>query len=331
MTVPALYPLLFEPKFQYRLWGGRRLGEWMGSALPADEPIGEAWVLSDRDGFSSVVAEGPLKGMTLTQLMTHRREDILGNQAVAHDRFPLLLKFLDVRQMLSVQVHPRDDQVGLIPKGDTGKSEAWIVLEADPQSRIYAGLVPGVTEADLRGLTKETAETHLPSFHPEPGQGVMIEAGTVHSLGEGVTVFEVQENSDVTFRLYDWDHVDPRTGRPRDLQVDQALACIDLEQGPIKPVIPSVETTAPAPRDWLFDDPHFQLWRQRGEAPFRVGFEGSARVLVCIEGGGEIQHGGPAVRLDRGGVALLPAALGACQFRPDGRACLLEIAIPDLP
>jgi mannose-6-phosphate isomerase len=317
--------------FQYRLWGGRRLGEWLGRALPGEGPIGEAWVLSDRDDHASVVADGPMRGTTLTDLMRDAPDRILGEQAVGRDRFPLLLKFLDVRQMLSVQVHPSDGRTGLIPQGDTGKSEAWVVLEAEPEARVYAGLKPGTTEADLRGLTTQTADDHLACFNPKPGQAVMIEAGTVHSLGDGVMVFEVQENSDVTFRLYDWDHVDAKTGRKRDLQVDQALACIDLGQGPVLPVNPAVEETAPTPREQLFDDPHFQLWRQRGETPFSVGAADRARVLVCVDGRGEAQWEGEGFALERGGVMLLPASVGACAFRPDGPVSLLEIAVPDRP
>jgi mannose-6-phosphate isomerase len=317
--------------FQYRLWGGRKLGGWMDRPLPGEDPIGEAWVLSDRDDYSSPVADGPLKGTTITELMERSRGDVLGAQARGHDRFPLLLKFLDVNQMLSVQVHPRDDQTDLIPKGDTGKTEAWVVLQADPLSRIYAGLKPGTTEADLRGLTTKSADEHLASFTPKTGQGVLINAGTVHSLGDGVMVFEVQENSDVTFRLYDWDHVDARTGKRRDLQVDQAMACIDVAQGPIEPVTPIVEETALATREQLFDTSHFQLWRRSAATPFEVGARDTARVLVCVDGEGAVEHDGRNYPLKRGGVMLLPAALGPCAFRPDGGSTLLEIAIPDRP
>jgi mannose-6-phosphate isomerase len=214
MTTDDLYPLRFAPMFQYRLWGGRDLGEFMNTDLPGDDPIGEAWILSDRADFASKIENGPLAGRTLTDLMRTRKSDVLGRQAARFDRFPLLLKFLDVEKMLSVQVHPRDDQTDLIPAGDTGKTEAWVVLRAKPEGRIYAGLKPGTTAQDLRALNADSADSHLASFKPEAGQGVMIEAGTVHSLGDGVMVFEVQENSDVTFRLYDWGHVDTRTGQP---------------------------------------------------------------------------------------------------------------------
>jgi mannose-6-phosphate isomerase len=331
MTPPSLYPLRFEPMFQYRLWGGRGLGEWMGETLPGEDPIGEAWVLSDRADHSSRVSNGPLKGTSLTELMTNAREALLGPLGEAHDRFPLLLKFLDVRQMLSVQVHPRDDQADLIPAGDTGKSEAWVVLEAEPEARIYAGLKPGATKADLRALSEATVDDRLTNFTPQAGQGVMITAGTVHSLGDGVMVFEVQENSDVTFRLYDWDHVDARTGRPRALQVDQALACIDLAQGPVAPVRPAVEETGPVTREHLFDDPHFSLWRRRGAAAFDVGAEDAARILVCVDGEGVVEHAGQDWPVERGAVVLLPAVLGVCAFLPSETVTLLEIAMPDRP
>ena len=328
MTEQALYPLSFEPIFQYRLWGGRKLGDWMSKPLP-NGPIGEAWILSDRNDHASTVTHGALKGSTLTDLMATSKAAILGASADRFDRFPLLLKFLDAKEMLSVQVHPRDDQADLIPEGDTGKTEAWVVLEADPKGRIYAGLKPHTTAEDLRTLTTETANDHLASFQPRVGQGVLIEAGTVHSLGDGVVVFEVQENSDVTFRLYDWDHVDPTTGQKRDLQVDKALACVDFDQGEITPITPAVETTAPVRREQYFDNRHFDLWRTQSAAPFEVGAAGQPRVLVCVEGGGHVQYGGEDYGLTQGGVILLPAAVGVCTFRPAASATILEIAIPE--
>jgi mannose-6-phosphate isomerase len=326
---PALYPLAFEPIFQYRLWGGRALGPWLNRPLPGDEPVGEAWVLSDRADHASPVANGPLKGQTLTQLMQQSPDQILGGLTGRFKRFPLLLKFLDVRKMLSVQVHPRDDQTELIPPGDSGKTEAWVVLEADPEGRIYAGLKPHTTAEDLRTLTARTVDEHLPSFRPEAGQGVLIEAGTVHSLGDGVMVFEVQENSDVTFRLYDWDHVDPKTGQRRALQVEQALACIDLAQGPISPVRPAVETPLPTKRETLFDNAHFHLRRIEASEPFDVGAPGEPRVLVQIEGDSALEHDEVDYPIGRGAVALLPASVGACRVRPLRPCTLLEISVPD--
>ena len=288
MTEP-LYPLRFDPIYHYRLWGGRRLANWLRTPLPGSGPIGEAWLLSDRDEHPSRVADGPLKGRTIAQLMEPSPKQMLGGLAPRFRRFPLLLKFLDVHEMLSVQVHPPDAKAELIPKGETGKTEAWVVLEAEPGSRIYAGLKPGATAADLRGLSTRTVNDYLASFTPLRGQCILITAGVVHSLGDGIVVFEVQENSDVTFRLYDWDHIDPKTGHPRALQVDQALACADFAQGAIEPVVPMVEAMPAAIRERLVDCPYFQLWRLCGVEPFGVGTADAPRVLVCIEGVGHVE------------------------------------------
>jgi mannose-6-phosphate isomerase len=329
MSPTLLYPLRFEPIYQYRLWGGRRLAGLLTPPLPGDGPIGEAWVLSDRDDHPSRVANGPLKGRTISQLLDQFPEQLLGKLAHPVSRFPLLLKFLDAREMLSVQVHPADTHTDLLPPGETGKTEAWVVLEAGPKSRIYAGLRPGATAETLRqALTSGTVADHLACFTPKPGDGVFIPAGTVHSLGGGVVVFEVQQNSDVTFRLYDWGHVDAQTGQPRALQVDQALACIDFAERAAGPVAPVVEVTAPVSRERLFDCEYFRLWRLRGHSPFSVGAAGVPRVLICSEGAGQMERCGTTYAVGKGEVWLLPAAVGACTFQPRGPVSLFEIALP---
>src|SRR5580658_6017411 len=211
--------------------------------------------------------------------------------------------------MLSVQVHPG---------GDAGKTEAWVVLEAGARSRIYAGLKPGTTEADLRrALTNGSVAGRLACFNPKPGDAVFLPAGTVHALG-GVVVFEVQQNSDVTFRLYDWDRVDTQTGQPRALQVEQALGSIDFLEGPAGPIAPVVEAAAPVRRSRLFQCEHFWLWRVRAQSPFAVGAVGEPRVLVCIEGTGQVEYGRAICAVAKGDVVLLPAVLGQCTFQPRG-------------
>ncbi|MGC1616752.1 MAG: type I phosphomannose isomerase catalytic subunit [Candidatus Acidiferrum sp.] len=329
MTEILLYPLRFEPIFQYRLWGGRRLADLLSVPLPGDGPIGEAWILSDRDDHSSQVANGPLKGQTIGQLMKHSPEQLMGKLAHRFRRFPLLLKFLDAHEMLSVQVHPSDAHTDLLPAGETGKTEAWVVLEAGTESRIYAGLKPETTADDLRrAVTNGTMADELVCFTPKRGDDVFLPAGTVHSLGDDVVVFEVQQNSDVTFRLYDWGHVDAKTGHPRALQVDQALACVDFADGTAGLVTPVVEATTPVERERVFQCEHFWLWRLRGQLPFTVGAAGVPRVMVCTEGAGQVEHGGATYALGKGGVMLLPASVGECVFRPSGAADVLEIALP---
>ena len=330
-TIPqvALYPLRFEPIYQYRLWGGRRLADLLPRLYLAG-PVGEAWILSDRDDHQSQVSAGPLKGQTIGQLLKQFPEQMLGRLADEFQRFPLLLKFLDVHEMLSVQVHPTKANKNLLPPGETPKTEAWVVLEAGTQSRIYAGLKPETTEADLRrALTNGTVADHLACLTPKPGDAVFLRAGTVHSLGGDLVVFEIQQNSDVTYRLYDWDHLDAKTGKPRSLQVDQAMACIDFAEGPVGRVAPVVEATTPVERERLFDCEHFRLWRLQGRSPFSVGAAGVPRVLVCIGGAGQVEHGGATYAVAKGDVFLLPAMIGACTFRPRSAVNLLEIALPD--
>ncbi len=198
-----------------------------------------------------------------------------------------------------------------------------------PQSRIYAGLKPGTTQDDLkRALASRTVANLLASFTPTVGDAVFLRAGTVHSLS-GLVVFEVQENSDVTFRLYDWDRVDPKTGKPRPLQVEQALACIDFAERAIGPVVPVLQATTPVRRERLFHCEHFSVWRCNGQSPFTVGAADVPRVLVCIEGAGQIEHGGDNYPVGRGDVVLLPAEVGACPFRPRKAVGLLEVALPE--
>jgi len=324
-----LYPLRFEPIYQYRLWGGRCLAGLLATPLPSG-PVGEAWILSDRDDHASQVADGPLKGQTIGQLLEQFPEQMLGKLVHRFQRFPLLLKFLDVQQRLSVQVHPREANATLLSAGETAKTEAWVVLEARPESRIYAGLQPGTSAASLTlAIETGTVEGQVAEFTPKTGDAVFLPAGTVHSLGGDVVVFEIQQNSDVTFRLYDWGHVDAKTGKPRALQIEQAMACIDFAQGVIGPVAPVFEATTPVNREKLFDCEYFRVWRLRGESPFTVGAADLPRVLVCIEGAGQVEHGHDTYDIRKGDVFLLPAALGACAFRPGEAVTLLEIALPD--
>lgn len=329
MSQIPLYPLRFEPILQYRPWGGRRLGKWLGVPLPGDGPIGEAWLLSDREDHPSVVADGPLKGQTIAQLMAEFPVQMLGNLAATFHRFPLLLKFLDAREALSVQVHPSDQQPGYLPAGETGKTEAWVVLETGAESRIYAGLKPATTPDDLSGSIEiRTLPDLLASFMPKPGDAVLLEAGTVHALADTV-VFEAQENSDVTFRLYDWDRVDAATGRRRSLQVDQAMACIDFTKGPLGPLVPVVEALRPALRERLLFCEHFGLWRISGDSRFVVGKAGTPRVILCIAGEGQIDHNRVSYELTRRDVFLIPAVVGTCVCQPRGTITLLEISLPE--
>ena len=326
------YPLRFEPICQYRLWGGQRLAELLGSPLPNGGPFGEAWLLSDRDDHASVFANGAFKGQTLPQLMLHSRVELMGRITQQFSRFPLLLKFLDARQMLSVQVHPGYTDNGRLPTDPQAKTEAWVVLEACATSRIYAGLKPGSTVETLRLVIAEgSVPDALTLIRPEVGDAIFIPAGTVHSLSNDVVVFEIQQNRDTTFRLYDWDHVDSNTGKPRPLQVDQALACIDFTSKGAGRIQAALETEQLPRREMLFNCEFFRLSRICGQVPFEVGEPGMPRVLVCLDGAGLIEHEGQAYSIRKGEVWLLPASVGSLAFQPDPVVILLEASVPESP
>ena len=328
MNEHALYPLRFDPIFQYRIWGGRGLGDFTGKALPDDGPFGEAWVMSDRDDLSSVVAEGTLKGVSLPDLMRNRHGDIMGSLSPIHPRFPLLMKFLDCCELLSVQVHPSDAQTDLLPPGEKGNTEAWLVIASEPDAVIYQGLKPGTTPEDFRAAIEDkTVQNFLPSFHPKAGDGIFLPAGTVHTMGGGLMIFEVQENSDVTFRLYDWDRVDAHSGKPRDLHIEQGLASTDFAQGVGKPVHP-IEEPGERNKELLFHCSHFRVWRTTGTDHRLVGLADEPRVLVCLEGSGQVDHDGIEYSIGQGDVMLIPAVVGKCTCKPSGPMTLLEIAIP---
>lgn len=323
-----MYPLKFDPIYQYRIWGGRKLENLLSKPLPKDDPIGEAWILSDRKDHASKVSEGELKGTTITELMEKHRYDIMGKMGDHFDKFPLLLKFLDCKEVLSVQVHPSDDQKEYIPEGNSGKTEAWVVLETSDESRIYAGLKKGTTEEDLKEAIKnKSLADRLHSFVPKKDDAVFIHSGTVHTLG-GTLVFEVQENSDVTYRLYDWDRTDPKTGKPRELQVDKAIACIDFDQVDVDPVKP-VKSETIKNAEKLFDNEHFKLWRIKSESKFEAGLKDQPTILVCVEGKGSMKLNNSEYTIDKGEVILMPASIGKLELQPQNGITILQIAIPD--
>jgi mannose-6-phosphate isomerase len=324
-----LTPFRFEPIYQYRLWGGRKLEKLLASPLPPDVPIGEAWILSDRDDFTSRVADGPFAGKSIQDLIQISPKGMFGDKADTLTRYPLLLKFLDAQEMLSVQVHPSDQHKDLLPPGERGKTEAWLVIESEPESSIFAGLKEGTTAEDIReGLATKTVANSLASFRPKPGDGLFIEAGTVHALGGGVVVFEVQQNSDVTFRLYDWDRVDAKTGKTRELHVEESLQSTNFSQGPVDQVTPKVLTTEPVLREELFTCEFFRTIRNQGSLPFTVGAPGALRSIVVIDGQGTLTHNEIAYPFNKGEVWLLPAEVGSVAVTPLGAVNVLEIELP---
>ncbi|MCZ2342921.1 MAG: class I mannose-6-phosphate isomerase [Bacteroidales bacterium] len=326
-----LYPLRFEPIFQTNLWAGRRL-PGLFHRPDVTDPIGEAWVLSDVDGHPSRVTNGLLAGQTLRELLTTFGPRLVGPARLPNGRFPVLLKFIDAAQELSVQVHPNDAQARQKRPTGAGKTEAWVILDADPEtSRIYAGFRDGVREETFRAaLATRTTPDTLHAFSPQRGDCVFLPAGTVHAIGANVLLFEIQQTSDITYRLYDWDRVDAKTGQPRELHIDDGLACSDFTQGPCDPVVPTIVQNDPFRREELVRCEYFQLHRLTTATPLMVGEPGRCRVIVGLEGQGTLSGwGAEPLPIACGDVVLLPAELGAVTFVPTGKAVLLECGLSE--
>jgi mannose-6-phosphate isomerase len=307
------------------VWGGRRLGSALGKPLPKAEPYGESWEVSDHPLHQSAVASGPLAGRTLRQLLEADPCTLLGAAGGSSPTFPWLIKFLDAHDWLSVQVHPDEHSVRWLWEQEGSKTEAWFVLEADPGSRIYAGLRPGVGPAQLLAAVKTGQVTEcLHSFEPRPGDCLLLSAGTVHAVGGGVLIAEVQQTSDATYRLFDWNRTDAQ-GRSRELHLAESLACIDWQRGPVDPVRAEGFGTRRRARQALVSCPYFSLeYVQEGE-PFVLGGTGRLQAALVLRGRGRWAGG---EELLAGQTWVLPAALPAVECRPEGQLALLLAAHP---
>ncbi len=329
MTPSPLYPLRFEPIFRRYVWGGRRLADLLNKTLPPGDDYAESWEIVDRGPDQSRVLAGPLASATLGQLVRERGQELLGRH---HPQagFPLLFKFLDAQRTLSVQVHPGDQQAAKLSPPDLGKTEAWVVLAAKPGSLIYAGLKPG---CDRRMLELETQRGNCQSclyhFEPRVGDCIHLPAGAVHAIGEGLLIAEIQQSSDVTYRLYDWNR-QGADGKPRPLHVEQALEAIDFSLGPIDALPPqsSSQLLSPPVVEQLVACDKFVLRRWNFSQPITIGGHQHCHLLAVLAGAVEIAGDPAGQPLTIGHTALLPASVGKIVLSPRGPTVLLDICLP---
>jgi mannose-6-phosphate isomerase len=325
-------PLVFEPIYQPRIWGGRRLAELLGKQLPDEATIGESWELADLENGQSVVARGPAKGQTLRALMDAWGAGLLGPAEPFEGRFPLLLKYLDAVADLSVQVHPDAAMAARLGGNVRVKNEAWYILAAESDGCIYRGLRPGVTADSFRAAVADgTCADLLQRIPVRAGECYYLPSGTVHALGAGVVVAEVQTPSDVTYRVFDWNRTDPTTGAPRDLHIEEALACINFGDqticGEERTHVGSVWTMVTR----LVTCDSFIIERVRmiegydGEIPYE-----QLVVWMVLDGEGEIipADGGPPILFGRGDTVVLPAGLSDARLRTLADCLWLEITLP---
>jgi mannose-6-phosphate isomerase len=320
-----LYPLRFAPIFRRYLWGGRRLETVLQKPIGEGNDYAESWEVVDHGHDQSVVACGALKGMTLRELSLRYANELFPNGS-SPPSFPLLFKFLDANQQLSVQVHPNDEQAAQQAPPDFGKTEAWYVLHADPGSVVYAGLQPGIDNPTLRrSLLNLTLPSCMHQFEAHAGDCIFIPAGVVHALGAGLVIAEIQQSSDTTFRLFDWNRVGPN-GKPRDLHVMQALKVIDFKRGPVSPQRP--QPTENPCRMRLVECAYFTWDRWEFSGTQRMGGDDRSHILAVVGGSVVVEGDQHEQPLAQGQTMLLPASLGAVTVRATEPAVLLDAYIP---
>jgi mannose-6-phosphate isomerase len=317
-------PLKFIPLLKRTRWGGRRLGEVLGKHIGIESDYAESWEVCDHGTDQSLVAAGDYTGWTLRDLVHKRAAELLGRHS-GESQFPLLIKFLDVHDRLSIQVHPNDEQAGRFLPGERGKMEAWVILAAQPRSCVFAGLKPGTTLETLRqAIQCGSLESCLNRVEVAPGDCLLIPAGTVHAIGEGILLAEVQQSSDLTFRLYDWNRVGA-DGLPRQLHVDQALACTDFGRGLMQPVIPVLLPTGGKKSERLAECRYFAIHRHTIDQPLSFPDDNRCRIIIAVEGAADCTADHERLHLGRGETILIPAAGQPARLDPRPHAVVLEV------
>lgn len=314
-----LYPLKFHPIYKEKIWGGQRLNSYFQRQLPA-ENIGESWEIAAHPHGTSIIANGKLAGTSLTDIIDRFPEQILGKPDINTDRkFPLLIKLLDARKKLSVQVHP-DDKYALEKEGEPGKTEMWYIIDADPGAELIYGLKPGTTRKDMaRAIEKGKLEDYLNSVSVEAGDVFFIPSGTVHSLKQGVLLAEIQQNSDTTYRVYDWNRTG-KNGRPRKLHINRALEVTDFNRdGSNAPCQPLSRTTAAYTRSFLAACRHFVCEKIELRDKYRFTTGNRFMILMVIKGQPLLKYRNGSQNLNAGQTLLIPAGLGELTLKQPAR------------
>lgn len=330
-------PLIFEPRFQAYVWGGRNLERVLGRTIPEGR-VAESWEVSAHPAAPTIVAAGPLAGRTLPDLIQDHGPALVGDRgrwAVERGTFPLLVKLLDANQPLSVQVHPADDYAMEHEGGELGKTEMWYVLHAEEGAEIVYGLRSGTTRATFReALAGGRVGDCLHRLPVQAGDAILIEAGTVHAILEGIVLAEVQQSSNVTYRLYDWDRVGT-DGKPRELHVDRAMDVIDFgrwEPGPRRPV--PVSDQGGVRREVISACDKFVVERVSlaAGARFAGTLDGETfEIWGCLDGQLSLHAPDGSADLEAVAFALLPARAGAFEVQAREAAVALRVFLPPVP
>jgi mannose-6-phosphate isomerase len=325
--VNELYPLKFKPVFDDRIWGGDKIRTMLGLDFSPLTRCAEAWALSGYEGKQTIVSNGFLEGNEINELVEVYMDDLLGGKVfeMTGETFPLLIKFIDSRDWLSIQVHPDDE---LAHKRDlpNGKTEMWYVLDADENAKLIAGFNKKISQKQyLEHLQKKTLPEILNYEKVNPGDVIFMPAGRIHALGPGVLLTEIQQTSDTTYRIYDWDRKDAN-GNERELHIEQALAAIDFN------VYPEYKTKyKPGLNETvkLVNCPYFTTNLLELAQPLQKDYTDidSFVVYVCVEGGMKVKCGENSVNVVKGEVLLIPAILNVVEIYPERKVKFLEVFI----
>jgi mannose-6-phosphate isomerase len=330
----TLYPLTFTPALRHYIWGGRNLEKLYGRPLPPGRTA-ESWEISGHPTAPTTVDAGPLRGQPLPAVLAALGVDLVGTHAgwaLERDKFPLLIKLLDAEKRLSVQVHPTDDYALANENGELGKTEMWYVLHARPGAQLILGLQPGVTPGAFRqAITENRLETCLHHLPVKAGDAIFVPAGTVHALLEGIVVAEIQQNSDMTYRVYDWGRVG-NDGKPRPLHVDKALEVINFQQiepGPYQPVLVGAEDGVT--RQEISRSEYFVVEKVTlaPGAVYAGRTDGETlEIWGTVEADSELTWAGGTISLPEIRFCLVPARLGEFTLRVAESATMLRVYLP---
>jgi len=304
----ALYPFKFNSIFKERVWGGRNLETLYHKQLPGSGPIGESWEVSDRPGDASVIVNGPLAGKNLRWLMENHERELLGDAKSQGGLFPLLVKILDAQEKLSLQVHPPASKAAEL--GGDPKTEMWYIVQAAPGAELYVGLKRGVTREEFERRIQDG--TVAECFHRVPvkaGDTMFLPSGRVHAIGAGLVIFEIQQNSDTTYRVFDWNRVGT-DGKPRDLHVPQSLASIDFED--VEPALTGGDFTSAGGFKIrpLVKHPLFSVDAFRALSKETISFkQPRLKIVGVLENSVTISGAGVSVELQPGEFGLIPASV----------------------
>ena len=309
-------PLTFTPLYMQRVWGGRELERVYGRSLPdAELPYGESWEIVDRENEQSVVDEGPLAGTTLHELWTNKRAEIFGEDCDGHPRFPLLIKVLDARDDLSIQVHPPLDRAAEL--GGEPKTEMWFIADCDAGAKLYVGLKRGVSRAQFeKAIADGTVADCVHAIEPRPGESIFIPSGRLHAIGAGFLIHEIQQNSDTTYRVFDWNRLG-LDGKPRALHVAESLASIDFED-----FEPGMDK---AQGETLASCPFFRTERKALAAGQTITNPQPGRFSILSVVDGELASAGGRT-FGKGRFLLLPRAAAPLRATRDSTA--LQVTLP---